>query len=141
MLDLDRRGRDVRRYVATLEAWIIAALADLSVPARVIEGKIGVWVDSNSGPAKIAAIGVRVRRWVTFHGLSINVAPDLAHFEGILPCGLVDPVTSLAALGHSVAMAAVDGALLARLPALLKGLEDAGSIVETRSKPRCNDGA
>ena len=119
MLDLNRRGRDVRRYVAALEGWIIAALADVSVPARVIEGKIGVWVDGDAGPAKIAAIGVRVRRWVTFHGLSINVAPDLTHFQGILPCGLADPVISLFALGKPHSTAAVDGALLARLPAML----------------------
>jgi lipoyl(octanoyl) transferase len=122
MLDLDRRGRDVRRYVAGLEGWIIAALAQLAVPARVIEGKIGVWVDSPHGPAKIAAIGVRLRRWVTFHGLSINVAPDLAHFSGIRPCGLADPVTSIATLDHTVTMAAVDAALLAHLPVMLAGL-------------------
>ncbi len=122
MLDLDRRSRDVRRYVAGLEDWIIAAMADLGVPTRVIEGKIGVWVDSAQGPAKIAAIGVRLRRWVTFHGLSINVAPDLTHFTGIRPCGLADPVTSIAALDRNITMAAVDAALLAQLPSMLERL-------------------
>ncbi len=128
MLDLDARGRDLRAYVAALEAWIIAALADLGVAARVIPGKIGVWTDSpagaagtssSAGPAKIAAIGVRVRRWVSYHGLAINVAPDLAHFDGIVPCGLSDPVTSLFALGRPATLAAVDDALARHLPDLL----------------------
>lgn len=119
MLDLDARGRDLRAYVAALEGWIIAALADLGVAARVIPGKIGVWTDSPAGPAKIAAIGVRVRRWVSYHGLAINVAPDLAHFDGIVPCGLSDPVTSLFALGRPATLPAVDEALARHLPALL----------------------
>ena len=128
MLDLDARGRDLRAYVAALEGWIIAALADLGVAARVIPGKIGVWTDSpagaagtstSAGAAKIAAIGVRVRRWVSYHGLAINVAPDLAHFDGIVPCGLSDPVTSLSALGRPATLAAVDDALARHLPALL----------------------
>jgi lipoyl(octanoyl) transferase len=122
MLDLDARGRDLRRYVAGLEAWIIAALADLGVAARVIPGKIGVWTDDAGGPAKIAAIGVRVRRWVSYHGLAINVAPDLAHFDGIVPCGLSDPVTSLTALGRAATLGDVDDALARHLPALLAGL-------------------
>ena len=122
MLDLDARGRDLRGYVAALEGWIIAALADLGVAARVIPGKIGVWTDSSRGPAKIAAIGVRVRRLVSYHGLAINVSPDLAHFDGIVPCGLSDPVTSLAALGLSATMADVDSALQRHLPALLARL-------------------
>jgi lipoyl(octanoyl) transferase len=129
MLDLDARGRDLRGYVAGLESWIIAALVDLGVAARVIPGKIGVWTDDGpgrtkiaSGPAKIAAIGVRVRRWVSYHGLAINVAPDLAHFAGIVPCGLPDPVTSLAALGRAATLADIDRALARHLPALLAGL-------------------
>ena len=122
MLDLDARGRDLRRYVAGLEAWIIAALADLGVAARVIPGKIGVWTDNGTSPAKIAAIGVRVRRWVSYHGLAINVAPDLAHFDGIVPCGLSDPVTSLTALGRGATLADADSALARHLPALLAGL-------------------
>jgi lipoyl(octanoyl) transferase len=119
MLDLDARGRDLRAYVASLEGWIIAALADLGVAARVIHGKIGVWTESPAGTAKIAAIGVRVRHWVSYHGLAINVAPSLAHFDGIVPCGLSDPVTSLSALGLPATMADVDDALARHLPALL----------------------
>ncbi|MFZ4109376.1 MAG: lipoyl(octanoyl) transferase LipB [Polymorphobacter sp.] len=122
MLDLDARSRDLRRYVAGLEVWIIAALADLGVAARVIPGKIGVWTDNGTSPAKIAAIGVRVRRWVSYHGLAINVAPDLAHFDGIVPCGLSDPVTSLTALGRAATLADADSALARHLPALLAGL-------------------
>jgi lipoyl(octanoyl) transferase len=122
LLDLAARGHDVRAFVAALEAWIIAALADFDVAGRVICGKVGVWVDSPAGPAKIAAIGVRVRRWVSFHGLSINVSPDLAHFSGIVPCGLAEPVTSLAALGQTATMAQIDAALARHLPAMLARL-------------------
>lgn len=122
MLDLAARGHDVRGFVAALEAWIIGALADFDVAARVICGKVGVWVDTGGGPAKIAAIGVRVRRWVSFHGVSINVAPDLAHFSGIVPCGLDEPVTSLAALGRQVNMVQIDAALARHLPAMLARL-------------------
>jgi lipoyl(octanoyl) transferase len=111
MLDLESRGRDIRRFVAGLESF--------GVSGRVIDGKVGVWVDSPFGAAKIAAIGIRVRRWVSFHGLAINVAPDLAHFGGIVPCGLAEPVTSLAALGVSATLADLDSALAATLPALL----------------------
>ncbi len=118
LLDLDARGRDVRCYVAALEKWVIAALAELGVAAHVVPGKIGVWV----GDAKIGAIGVRVRRWVSYHGLAVNVAPDLAHFSGIVPCGLTDPVTSLAALGVAADMAALDKALRGQLPAMLARL-------------------
>jgi len=125
MLDLDARGRDLRAYVAALEGWIIAALADLGVDATVIPGKIGVWTDSPKGTAKIAAIGVRVRRWVSFHGLAINVSPDLSHFDGIVPCGLTEPVTSLAALGRSATLGDVDAALAAHLPVLLARLAGA----------------
>ena len=122
LLDLGKRGRDVRRYVAALESWIIAALADQGVAGRIIAGKIGVWTGNDDRAAKIAAIGVRVRRWVTFHGLSINVAPDLSHFGGIVPCGLAEPVTSLAALGTTATMADVDRALQARLIEMLAAL-------------------
>ena len=125
MLDLDARGRDLRGYVAALEAWIIAALADLGVAARVIPGKIGVWTETPAGTAKIAAIGVRVRRWVSYHGLAINVAPDLSHFGGIVPCGLSDPVTSLTALGRPATIADVDRALADQLPVLLARLGQA----------------
>ena len=122
MLDLGRRGRDIRRYVAALEGWVISALAAQGVSGRVIPGKIGVWVNGQTGPAKIAAIGVRVSRWVSFHGLAINVAPDLSHFGGILPCGLADPVTSLAALENAATMTDIDAALHAALPAMLAGV-------------------
>jgi lipoyl(octanoyl) transferase len=118
LLDLDARGRDIRRYVAALEGWVIAALGELDLDARVVPGKIGVWV----GDAKIGAIGVRVRRWVSYHGLAINVAPDLSHFSGIVPCGLHDPVTSIAALGAAGDMAALDAALHRQLPAMLAAL-------------------
>jgi lipoyl(octanoyl) transferase len=123
MLDLGRRGRDVRRYVAALEGWIIAVLADHRIAAYLVPGKVGVWVDTPAGSAKIAAIGVRVRRWVTFHGLAINVDPDLAHFDGIVPCGLVDPVTSLSALGSAREMADIDHSLRHHLGAMLAAID------------------
>ncbi|TRW14344.1 lipoyl(octanoyl) transferase LipB [Glacieibacterium frigidum] len=120
MIDLDRRGRDLRAYVAALEAWVIAALARLGVTALTAPGRIGVWVPTSVGEAKIAALGVRVRRWVTSHGVAINVAPDLAHFGGIVPCGLEGfAVTSLAALGGKADMPAVDDALRASVPSLI----------------------
>jgi lipoyl(octanoyl) transferase len=122
MLDLAARGRDVRCFVAGLECWLIAALADLGVPGRTIAGKVGVWVDTPAGTAKIAAIGVRVTRWVTMHGISINVSPELCDFNGIIPCGLSEPVTSLAALGVTANMVAVDDALARHLPVLLARL-------------------
>jgi lipoyl(octanoyl) transferase len=123
LLDLDRRGRDVRGYVHALESWVIAALARFGVAAYPAEGRIGIWVDTPGGEAKIGAIGVRVRRWVSLHGFSINVAPDLSHFTGIVPCGLAAfPVTSLAALGVSATLADVDAALAATLPDFLHAL-------------------
>lgn len=117
MLDLDARGRDVRRYVRALESWIIATLARLDVKGERREGRVGIWVAHEGGREdKIAAIGVRVRRWVGYHGIAINVAPDLAHYAGIVPCG-IDParygVTSLAALSRTTDMADVDAALKA----------------------------
>jgi lipoyl(octanoyl) transferase len=120
-LDLARRGRDVRNYVHALEGWVIAALTDLGVSARRAEGRIGIWTDDATGrEAKIGAIGVRVKRWVTLHGFSVNVAPDLSHFTGIVPCGISEfPVTSLAALGKGSGFAELDAALLAHLPAFL----------------------
>ncbi len=112
-LDLAARGRDVRNFVHAVEGWVIAALGDFGVAARRAEGRIGIWCDDASGrEAKIGAIGVRVRRWVTLHGLAINVHPDLAHFGGIVPCGIAEfPVTSLAALGVEATLADVDAAL------------------------------
>jgi lipoyl(octanoyl) transferase len=108
MLDLNRRGRDVRSFVHRLEDWLIAALARLGVEATRRADQIGVFV----GDAKIASIGIRLRRWVSFHGVSLNVDPNLEHFSGIVPCGLADtPVTSLWALGVKTGMRSVDDAL------------------------------
>ncbi|TXC72686.1 lipoyl(octanoyl) transferase LipB [Sphingomonas ginsenosidivorax] len=115
VFDLTKRGRDVRHYVHTLEAWVIAALGEIGVEAFAIPGRVGIWTldHRNFGgrEAKIGAIGVRVRRWVTLHGFAVNVAPDLSHFGGIVPCGLPDPVTSLKALGISTNLATFDAAL------------------------------
>ena len=121
MLDLNKRGRDVRAYVAKLEAWIIETLAQFNVQAGRREGRVGVWVNRPDRPAlpdgrpaedKIAAIGVRIRKWVTFHGISINVEPDLSHYQGIVPCGLADyGVTSLVDLGIPASMDDLDIAL------------------------------
>lgn len=123
MLDLDRRGRDVRRFVHGLEGWIIATLADLGVAAHRAPGRIGIWVGAGPGEAKIAALGLRVKRWVSLHGLAINVSPDLTHFAGIVPCGIAEfGVTSLAALGKETPMALVDAALRNNFPMFLNGL-------------------
>ena len=116
MLDLKRRSGDVRAFVAALEQWIIASLAQFNVTGERREDRVGVWVrrpeKGNGAEDKIAAIGIRVRRWVTFHGISINVEPDLDHFSGIVPCGVTDRgVTSLVDLGLPVTMADVDIAL------------------------------
>lgn len=119
MLDVSARGRDVRAFVQNLEAWIIAALGAFNVEAGPREGRVGVWVDrSQAGTElredKIAAIGVRLKRWVSFHGISLNVEPDLEHFSGITPCGIADPrygVTSLVDLGIPASMDDVDIAL------------------------------
>jgi lipoyl(octanoyl) transferase len=97
-LDLNKRGRDVRHHVHSLEAWAIAALADYGIAGERREGRPGIWVRKRLGEAKIAAIGVRVRRWITFHGIAVNVCPDLSHFSGIVPCGIADAgVTSIEA--------------------------------------------
>ncbi|WP_298918416.1 lipoyl(octanoyl) transferase LipB [uncultured Algimonas sp.] len=118
MLDLRDRGRDVRCFVSGVEQLVIDTLAEFGVRGERRDGRIGVWVERPDGRAgtveeKIAAIGIRIRRWVSFHGLSINVAPDLSHFDGIVPCGIRDyGVTSLAALGVDASMADVDAALM-----------------------------
>ncbi|HUN52122.1 MAG TPA: lipoyl(octanoyl) transferase LipB [Candidatus Sulfotelmatobacter sp.] len=113
MLDLRRRGADVRAYVRQLEDWLIDTLAQFDVRGERRAGRVGVWVDRGQGREdKIAAIGVRVRHWVTYHGISLNVAPDLGHYAGIVPCGIGDRgATSLVDLGRPVDMAAVDTAL------------------------------
>ncbi len=120
MLDVGARFGDVRAYVAALEALVVDALAELGVASRTIAGRVGVWVARGGAAAgeadydKVAAIGVRLRRWVSSHGFSINVAPDLGHFSGIVPCGIADAgVTSLARLGAETRMEAVDAALRA----------------------------
>lgn len=116
MLDLRQRGRDVTRFVADLERWLIAALRSFDIDAHVKPGLVGVWVERSDGTGadKIAAIGVRLRKWVSFHGVAFNVAPNLEHFSGITPCGIADPafgVTSLRALGRETTMAEADDAL------------------------------
>ena len=112
MLDLNARRRDVRGYVQVLEAWIIRALDTFNVEGRIVDGRVGVWTDTPTGEAKIAAIGVKVRRWVSFHGISLNVEPDLSHFTGIVPCGIADHgVTSLVDLGVPATMDEADAAL------------------------------
>ncbi len=121
MLDVGARGRDVRRFVEQLEGWVIAALAEFNVTGEIREGRVGVWVtrpekpplpDGSPREDKIAAIGVQMRKWVSFHGLSINVEPDLSHFDGIVPCGIADHgVTSLVDLGLPVDLGDVDVAL------------------------------
>ncbi|MET0362657.1 MAG: lipoyl(octanoyl) transferase LipB [Sphingobium sp.] len=123
-LDLNRRGRDVRNFVHQLEGWVIAALGDLGVEAFRAEGRIGIWtLDRQGQEAKIGAIGVRVRRWVTLHGAAINVDPDLSHFTGIVPCGISDHgVTSLAALGNPSGMAQLDAALARHRRAFLDAI-------------------
>lgn len=117
MLDLAARRLGVHAFVARIEAWVIAALAQLGIEGHTIAGKTGVWV----GGAKLAAIGVRVRRWVSFHGVAINLAPDLRHYAGIVPCGLADPVTSIAQLGCQATMADLDAALAASFAAAWDG--------------------
>jgi lipoyl(octanoyl) transferase len=116
MLDLNQRGKDVRTFVRGLEQWIIATLGEFGVPAGVRDGRVGVWVE-RKGPGwsredKIAAIGVKVRKWVSFHGISLNVEPDLGHFSGIVPCGIsAHGVTSLVDLGVPATMDEADEAL------------------------------
>jgi len=112
MLDLKRRGQDVRAFVAGLEQWLIATLAAFNVKGERREDRVGVWVRRGEREAKVAAIGIRVRHWVTFHGISLNVDPELAHFSGIVPCGVTGHgVTSLTDLGLPVTMADADLAL------------------------------
>ena len=119
MLDVAKRGRDIRKFVQNLERWIISALTHFNIDAETRDGRVGVWVDRTQagGPLredKIAAIGVRLKRWVSFHGISLNVEPDLTHFHGITPCGISADglgVTSLVDLGYPVDMAEADAAL------------------------------
>lgn len=129
MLDVGERGRDVRRFVQDLEAWVIATLDTFNVKGEIREGRVGVWVkrpekplqpDGNLAEDKIAALGIRLRKWVSFHGLSINVDPDLSHFDGIVPCGISrHGVTSLVDLGLPVTMDDLDVALRRTFDAML----------------------
>jgi lipoyl(octanoyl) transferase len=132
MLDLAKRGKDVRCYVHALEGWVIAALAQFGVEARRAEGRIGIWCDNQTGQeAKIGAIGVRIRKWVTAHGFAVNVAPDLSHFGGIVPCGIAEyPVTSLADLGITASLADFDAALHHTAPDFLSALAKAAESCE-----------
>lgn len=125
LLDLGRRGRDVRAFVHALEGWVIAALADSGLESWRAPGRIGIWTrDIDGSEAKIGAIGVRVRRWVTMHGFSVNLAPDLSHFAGIVPCGIAEfGVTSLDRLGIPLAPDGFDAALLARAGDFLSALK------------------
>ena len=121
MLDVNKRGRDVRAFVQSLEAWVIDALSEFNVTGHIREGRVGVWVERPQKPLaangfmtedKVAAIGIRLRKWVSFHGISINVEPDLTHFNGIVPCGITEHgVTSLVDLGLPVTMSDLDVAL------------------------------
>ncbi len=120
MLDVGKRGHDVRRFVQELERWVILTLSDFGVSGHIRQGRVGVWVERPDKPRsatgvtedKIAAIGIRLRKWISFHGISINVAPDLEHFAGIIPCGITEHgVTSLQDLGVQARLADVDAAL------------------------------
>jgi lipoyl(octanoyl) transferase len=134
MLDLTKRGRDVRAFVAALEAWIIDALAAFNVTGELRDGRVGVWVErKGAGWAredKIAAIGVKLRKWVSFHGISLNVEPDLGHFSGIVPCGQTEHgVTSLVDLGLPVTLDEADAALRASFVKVFGAVEDAEAPV------------
>ena len=116
MLNLESRGRDVRKFVGLLETWLIRVLGDFGIQGETRNGRVGVWVrhqrDGRAVESKIAALGIRVRRWVSYHGISLNVSPDLRHFAGIVPCGVAEHgVTSLADLGVDASMADVDRSL------------------------------
>lgn len=124
LLDVSARGRDVRKFVQQLEAWVIATLEEFNIKGEIHEGRVGVWVTRNDKPRtatgqlqedKIAAIGIRLRKWISFHGISLNLDPDLQHFDGIIPCGITDHgVTSLVDLGLPVTMNDLDLALRRR---------------------------
>src|SRR3954452_808592 len=123
MLDLEKRGKDIRRFVHSLEGWMIDTLAELAVAAHRAPARLGIWVGGGPGEAKIGALGVRVKRWVTLHGFALNVAPDLSHFTGIVPCGIAEyGVTSLAELGKQMPLAMVDAALKRSFHRFLNGL-------------------
>jgi lipoyl(octanoyl) transferase len=123
MLDLEKRGKDIRCFVHALEGWMIDTLAELGIEAHRAPGRIGIWVGEGAGEAKIGALGVRVKRWVTLHGFALNVAPDLSHFAGIVPCGIAEfGVTSVAEQGKQIALERVDSALKRSFLSFLKSL-------------------
>lgn len=125
ILDLKKRQADVRNFVHALEGWIIRALAEFGVDARAVEGRVGIWCDTPQGEeAKIGAIGIRIRKWVTMHGFSVNIAPDLSHFGGIIPCGISEyPVTSLKQLGIEATLKDFDTALNKTAPDFLAAID------------------
>jgi len=140
MLDLKRRRPDVRRFVASIEEWLIRTLAAFDIRGERRDDRIGVWVerpDKGAGHEdKIAAIGVRIRRWVTLHGLALNVAPDLSHFSGIVPCGVTDPrygVTSLHDLGRRVTLSDVDAELRKQFAPLFGAAVDTQALASTEN--------
>jgi lipoyl(octanoyl) transferase len=134
LLDLERRGRDLRRYVWCLEGWIIATLKRLGVEAWRAPGRIGIWTRGPDGrESKVGAIGVRVRRWVSYHGFSVNLAPELSHFSGIVPCGIAEfPVTSLDEMGASSGQERFDLALKQGLGGFLHALQGSARKLEGR---------
>jgi len=124
LLDLEKRGRDIRRFVHSLEGWMIETLAELGIAAHRAQGRIGIWVGEGEDESKIGALGVRVKRWVTLHGFALNVAPDLSHFGGIVPCGISEfGVTSVAEQGKQIPLTGVDAALKRSFLSFLKSLE------------------
>ncbi len=124
MLNLKKRQADVRNFVHALEAWVIAALAEFGINARAVDGRVGIWCDTPQGEeAKIGAIGIRIRKWVTMHGFSVNIDPDLSHFGGIVPCGISEyPVTSLKQLGIAATLQDFDKALKKTAPQFLSAI-------------------
>lgn len=123
MLDLNQRGRDVRCYVHAIEQWVIAALARMDITAFTAPGRVGIWTMDGAQEAKIGAIGVRVKRWITLHGFAVNITPELGHFDGIIPCGLADyGVTSIEKLGKNADFAALDNALKLEFTGFLERL-------------------
>lgn len=129
VLNLKNRNADVRGFVHALEDWVIAALTEFGVSARAVDGRVGIWCDTPDGrEAKIGAIGIRIRKWVTMHGFSVNIDPDLSHFGGIIPCGISEyPVTSLAELGIAVTLQQFDDALQKTANGFLKAIDRAAS--------------
>ena len=137
VMDLRERRRDVRCYVHALEGWVIAALGELGVEAFRAPGRIGIWTLDKGREAKIGAIGVRIRQWVTLHGFAVNLNPDLTHFGGIVPCGIAEfPVTSTAGLGLDVTPARFDDALSATFSPFLDALAVDRSISCLEDRPR-----